>query len=115
MNDFNKNQNREIEKAEFQSFNKDEQKSIEKSNLDLLMDIELNVRVELGRTKMSVAEILRLNKGSYIELNKLAGEPVDIFVNGKFIAKGEVVVVDEKFGVRISDIIDRKERIERLR
>ncbi|WP_295156157.1 flagellar motor switch protein FliN [uncultured Brachyspira sp.] len=76
------------------------------SNIDLLMDVSINVIVELGRAKLSVREILSLGEGSIIELQKLSGEPIDLLVNGKLIAKGEVVVIDESFGVRITDIID---------
>ncbi|MDI6604121.1 MAG: flagellar motor switch phosphatase FliY [Thermoanaerobacteraceae bacterium] len=83
-------------------------------NLKLIMDIPLNVTVELGRTKKLIKDILELNEGSIIELDKIAGEPVDILVNGKFIAKGEVVVIDENFGVRIIDIIQENKRINSI-
>ena len=79
------------------------------------IDIPLQVTVELGRTKHSVKEILELASGSIIELDQLAGEPVDILVNNRLIAKGEVVVIDENFGVRITDIVSQKERINNLR
>lgn len=84
-------------------------------NLDLIMDIPLRVTVELGRTKMLVRELLNLGQGSVIELNKLAGEPMEILVNDKLVAKGEAVVVNEKFGVRLTDIISPKERVEQLK
>jgi flagellar motor switch protein FliN len=87
----------------------------ERQNLDLLLDIPLQVSVELGRTKKTIKEILELGSGSIIELDKLAGEPVDIHINGKLIAKGEVVVIEENFGVRITDIISRTERIMKLK
>ena len=83
-------------------------------NLDLLMDIPLNLTVELGRTQKSIKEILELSPGSVVELDKLAGEPVDILVNQKLVAKGEVVVIDENFGVRITKITSREERIRGL-
>jgi flagellar motor switch protein FliN len=83
--------------------------------IDLILDVPLNVTVELGRRKLSVKEILELVPGSLVELDKLAGENVDLFVNGKLFARGEVVVVDENFGVRVSSIVTPKERIERLR
>ncbi|WP_297276732.1 flagellar motor switch protein FliN [uncultured Brachyspira sp.] len=76
------------------------------SNISLLMDVSINVTVELGRARLSIREILELGEGSIIELQKLAGEPVDLLVNGKLIAKGEVVVIDECFGVRITDIMN---------
>jgi flagellar motor switch protein FliN/FliY len=87
----------------------------EARNLNMLYDIPLNVTVELGRTKRSVKEILELTTGSIIELDKLAGEPVDILVNNKLIAKGEVVVIDENFGVRLTDIVSKTDRINKLK
>jgi len=83
-------------------------------NLDLLLDIPLKVTVELGRTSKMIKDILELSQGSIIELDKLAGEPVDILVNNKLIAKGEVVVIDENFGVRVTDIISQRDRIIKL-
>jgi flagellar motor switch protein FliN/FliY len=84
-------------------------------NLQMIMDIPLRVTVELGRTKMPVSELLNLGQGSVIELAKLAGEPMEVFVNDKLIARGEAVVVNEKFGVRLTDIISTKERVEQLK
>lgn len=84
-------------------------------NLNLIMDIPLRVTVELGRTKMPVSELLNLTQGSVIELSKLAGEPMEVLVNDKLIARGEAVVVNEKFGVRLTDIISTTERIEQLK
>ncbi|PKA14304.1 flagellar motor switch protein FliN, partial [Leptospira haakeii] len=81
-------------------------------NLNLLMDVQMSVTVELGRTKMYIKDILGLGEGSIIELDKLAGEPVDLLVNGKLIAKGEVVVIDENFGVRVTDIVSPADRIK---
>jgi len=83
-------------------------------NLDLILDVPLQVSVELGRTNRSIREILEFSTGSIIELNKLAGEPVDMLINGKLFAKGEVVVIDENFGVRITDIISPMERVKNL-
>ena len=84
------------------------------ANIGLILDVPLQVNVELGRTKKSIKDILDLTKGSIIELDKLAGEPVDIMVNGKYLAKGEVVVIDENFGVRITEIVSPLERAARL-
>lgn len=84
-------------------------------NLKMILDIPLKVTVELGRTKMPVSELLNLTQGSVIELNKLAGEPMEVLVNEKLIARGEAVVVNEKFGVRLTDIISQSERVEQLR
>jgi flagellar motor switch protein FliN/FliY len=84
-------------------------------NLSLILDIPLRVSVELGRTKMVVNDLLNLGQGSVIELNKLAGEPMEVYVNDKMVARGEAVVVNEKFGVRLTDIISPAERVEQLK
>jgi flagellar motor switch protein FliN/FliY len=84
------------------------------TNLDLLLGITLRVTVELGRTKMNVEEVLKLGPGSVVELDKLAGEPVDVLVNDRLIARGEVVVLDDRFGVRITDVIPPAQRIDSL-
>lgn len=86
----------------------------DKKNLEFILDIPLQVTVELGRTKMLVKDILQLNQGAVIELSKLAGEPLDIFVNSKLVARGEAVVVNEKFGVRLVDIVSPNERVEKI-
>lgn len=83
-------------------------------NLDLLLDIPLEITAELGRAKMIIHDLLQLGQGSVIELNKLAGEPLEILVNQKLIARGEVVVVNEKFGIRLTDVISPMERIKQL-
>ena len=83
-------------------------------NIDLLMDVDLPVSIELGRTKMAISDILGLGPGSVVELNKLAGEPVDLLVNYKVVAKGEVVVVDENFGLRITQLMTPEERLKAL-
>lgn len=105
----------DIQTAEFQNFEPVQLNGTEQKNLDMLMDIPLKVTVELGRTKRTVKEILELSSGSVLELDKLAGEPVDIHVNDKLMAKGEVVVIDENFGVRVTDILSPKERLTKLR
>jgi len=84
-------------------------------NLDFILDIPLKVTVELGRTQVVIKDLLQLGQGSVLELDKLAGEPLEILVNGKLVAKGEVVVVNEKFGIRLTDIISPIERIETLK
>ncbi len=83
--------------------------------LELILDIPLNLSVELGRAKMLINDLLQLGQGSVIELTKLVGEPLEVLVNDKLIAKGEVVVVNEKFGVRLSEVLSAKERIETMR
>jgi flagellar motor switch protein FliN/FliY len=83
--------------------------------LDLLLDVPLDVTVELGRSRMTIQDLLALSPGSVVELDKVAGEPLDIVVNDRLIARGEAVVVNDKFGIRITDIISKAERIARLR
>ncbi|UOQ47867.1 flagellar motor switch phosphatase FliY [Gracilibacillus caseinilyticus] len=107
--------NSEVQSASFSNFDEAPLQHTEQRNLDLLMDIPLQVTVELGRTKRTVKEILELSSGSIVELDKLAGEPVDILVNQKLIAKGEVVVIDENFGVRVTDIVSKKDRLKQLK
>jgi flagellar motor switch protein FliN/FliY len=84
-------------------------------NLDFILEIPLKVSVELGRAKVVIKDLLQLGQGSVIELDKLAGEPLEVLVNGKLIARGEVVTVNEKFGIRLTDIISPMERIETLK
>jgi len=86
----------------------------ESVNLDLILDIPLNVTVELGRNKMLINELLQLGQGSVIELTKLVGEPLEVMVNNRLVARGEVVVINEKFGVRLTDIVSPLERVQSL-
>ncbi len=83
-------------------------------NLDFILDIPLTLTAELGRSKMLISELLQLGQGSVLELTKLAGEPMDVYVNQRLIARGEVVVVNEKFGVRLTDIVSPAERVNKL-
>lgn len=92
-----------------------EQNEISTRRLDLLLDVPLDVTVELGRTRMTIQDLLALSPGTVIELDKVAGEPLDIVVNDRLIARGEAVVINDKFGIRITDIISKAERIARLR
>ncbi len=96
---------------------KEEKVSTQKAarDLDFVLDIPLDVTVEIGRTKMIVNDLLQMGQGYVIEVDKLAGEPVDVLVNNKLIARGEVVVVSDKFGIRITDIVSPLERVKRLR
>ncbi|MBP2077667.1 flagellar motor switch phosphatase FliY [Oceanobacillus polygoni] len=105
----------QVQQAAFSDFEKVELNSGQQRNLDMLLDIPLKVTVELGRTKKSINDILELASGSIIELDKLAGEPVDILVNDKLVAEGEVVVIEENFGVRVTDIISQYDRIRNLK
>lgn len=91
--------------AAFQPFNPDLAAVTQKENINLIMDVPLEVTVELGRTTKSISDILEFSPGTIVELNKIAGEPVDVLVNGKYVAKGEVVVIEESFGIRITEII----------
>ncbi|VAW60275.1 Flagellar motor switch protein FliN [hydrothermal vent metagenome] len=84
-------------------------------NLDVVLDIPVNLAMEIGRTKISIRNLLQLNQGSVVELERLAGEPMDVLVNGTLIARGEVVVVNEKFGIRLTDIISPAERVKKLK
>jgi len=86
----------------------------EAPNLDFVLDIPLEISVELGRARMLISELLQLGQGSVIELNKLAGEPVEIFINQKLIARGEVVVVNDKFAIKMTDILSPMERVKQL-
>ena len=84
-------------------------------NLEVVLDIPVNISMEIGRTKISIRNLLQLNQGSVVELDRLAGEPMDVLVNGTLIARGEVVVINEKFGIRLTDIISPAERVKKLR
>lgn len=103
-----------VQTASFSEFEQVELSQQGQRNLNMLLDIPLKVTVELGRTKRTVEDILDLSPGSIVELDKLAGEPVDVLVNNKLIAKGEVVVIDENFGVRVTDIVSQKDRLMKL-
>jgi flagellar motor switch protein FliN/FliY len=111
----NVNRNVNVQPVQFSGFSEPGYAQGEPGNLDLLLDIPLKVTVELGRTQRTIKSILELTQGSIIELDKLAGEPVDILVNNKLIAKGEVVVIDENFGVRVTDIVSQWDRIEKIK
>ena len=89
-------------------------KKISDGKLDMLMDLSLQVSIELGRTKMIIKDIIELQRGSVIELEKLASEPVDILVNGRKIAEGEVVVIEKHFGIRITNLIESSERLKNI-
>ena len=92
----------------------DQKDAPQMKNLDFIMDIPLQLTVELGRTKLLVRDVLQLNQGSVVELTKLAGEPLDVFVNSKLVARGEAVVVNDKFGIRLLDIVSPNERVDKV-
>jgi flagellar motor switch protein FliN len=84
-------------------------------NLDLILDILVTISLEIGRTKVSIRDLLQFNQGSVVELDRLAGEPMDVLANGTLIARGEVVVVNEKFGIRLTDVVSQQERVKNLK
>lgn len=87
----------------------------EELNLDVILDIPVTLSMEIGRTKIPIRNLLQLNQGSVVELDRLAGEPLDVLVNGTLIAHGEVVVVNERFGIRLTDVVSPAERVKKLR
>ena len=87
----------------------------ESGKLETILDIPVNISMEVGRSKISIRNLLQLNQGSVVELDRVAGEPLDVLVNGTLIAHGEVVVVNDKFGIRLTDVISQTERIKKLR
>ncbi|MDD2401314.1 MAG: flagellar motor switch protein FliN, partial [Clostridia bacterium] len=105
----------EVKPMEFSSLEEGNKHSKNISNLNLIMDVDIQLSVELGRTQRKIKDVLELTNGSIVELDKLAGEPVDILINGRLLAQGEVVVIDENFGVRVTGIITPEERIKTLR
>ena len=104
------------ETAEFQNLRDDGAKSESLDvNLEVILDVPVTISMEIGRTPISIRNLLQLNQGSVVELDRLAGEPMDVLVNGTLIAHGEVVVVNEKFGIRLTDVISPAERVKKLK
>ena len=87
----------------------------DEANLDVILDIPVTISMEIGRTRISIRNLLQLNQGSVVELDRLAGEPMDVLVNGTLVAHGEVVVVNEKFGIRLTDVISPADRVKKLK
>ncbi|HEB57569.1 MAG TPA: flagellar motor switch protein FliN, partial [Gammaproteobacteria bacterium] len=85
------------------------------TNLDVILDIPVTLSMEIGRTELPINSLLQLNQGSVVELDRLAGEPMDVLINGTLIAHGEVVVINEKFGIRLTDVVSPAERVKKLR
>ncbi len=110
----NPNAKREVSKVSFKEIENNEVGG-SLLDMDFILDIPLTVSVELGRGRMMISELLKLGRGSVVELSKLAGEPLDVFVNNRLIAMGEVVVANEKFGIRLTDVISHAERINKLK
>jgi flagellar motor switch protein FliN/FliY len=101
--------------APLPTFQPDGGKPGAESSLDHLLDVPVTISMEIGRTKISIRNLLQLNQGSVVELERLAGEPLDVLVNGTLIAHGEVVVVNEKFGIRLTDVVSAAERVQKLK
>lgn len=104
-----------VEPAPMQTLTEDGGANMGESSLDVILDIPVNISMRVGTSKISIRNLLKLNQGSVVELERLAGEPLDVLVNGTLIAHGEVVVVNEKYGIRLTDVISAAERIENLK
>lgn len=104
-----------VERAEFQDLSDSTALCGTETNMDVILDIPVTISMEIGRTEISIQNLLQLNQGSVVELDRLAGDPMDVLVNGTLIAHGEVVVVNEKFGIRLTDVISPAERVKKLR
>lgn len=110
----------EVSRATFQNFNGDNMAAVAASatgdvNLDVILDVPVTLSMEVGRARVPIRNLLQLNQGSVVELERVAGEPLDVFANGTLIAHGEVVVVNERFGVRLTDVVSPSERIRKLK
>ena len=105
----------EVQHAGFENLQESGSRSHEDINLDVILDVPVTLSLEIGRSQINIRNLLQLNQGSVIELDRLAGEPLDVLVNGTLIAHGEVVVVNEKFGIRLTDIISPAERVKKLK
>ena len=106
----------EYERAQLQNLEDDgTPASSDEVNLDVILDIPVTISMEIGQTKINIRNLLQLNQGSVVELDRLAGEPLDVLVNGTLIAHGEVVVVNEKYGIRLTDVISPSERVRKLK
>jgi len=101
--------------VELEELHDEKQSAVDKRKLDTILDIPVTISMEVGRAKISIRNLLQLNQGSVVELERIAGEPLDVLVNGTLIAHGEVVVVNDKFGIRLTDVISQIERIKKLR
>ena len=107
--------NKQYDKAQFDQLQSDSMPSGDEVNLEVLLDVPVTLSVEIGRTRQTIRNLLQLNQGSVVELDRLAGEPMDVLVNGTLIAHGEIVVVNEKFGIRLTDVISAAERVKKLK
>jgi flagellar motor switch protein FliN/FliY len=109
------NANAEAVPATFSDLQEDGQQAGREVNLDVILDVPVTLSMEVGRTRIPIRNLLQLNQGSVVELDRAAGEPLDVFVNGTLVAHGEVVVVNEKFGIRLTDVISPAERLRKLK
>lgn len=106
----------QVERAQFNPLHPEGGASVSSdSNLDIILDVPVSLSMEIGRTTISIRNLLQLNQGSVVELDRLAGEPLDVLVNGTLVAHGEVVVVNEKFGIRLTDVVSPAERVKKLK
>lgn len=105
----------QVERVSPEDFSANQSPAASDVNLDLVLDVPVTIAMEIGRTRIPIRNLLQLNQGSVVELDRLAGEPLDVLVNGTLIAHGEVVVVNEKFGIRLTDVISPSERVRKLR
>ena len=110
-----KNSGDSYEKAQFGQLQNEGTPNTDEVNLNVILDIPVTLSVEIGRTRQTIRNLLQLNQGSVVELDRLAGEPMDVLVNGTLIAHGEIVVVNEKFGIRFTDVISAAERVKKLK
>jgi len=102
------------EQAQLEKFNDDPVTTPDAENLDAILDIPISLSVEIGQTKISIRNLLQLNQGSVVELDRLAGEPLDVMVNKTLVARGEIVVINEKYGIRLTDVINARDRVRNL-
>lgn len=105
----------DYERVDQQDLKADGTSASGEANLDVILDIPVTISLEIGRARISIRHLMQLNQGSVVELDRLAGEPLDVLVNGTLIAHGEVVVVNEKFGIRLTDVISAAERVKKLK
>ena len=105
----------EARPAELENLKDESQKSPKDVNIEVILDVPVTLSMEVGRTRVPIRNLLQLNQGSVVELDRAAGEPLDVFVNGTLVAHGEVVVINEKFGIRLTDVISPAERIRKLK
>jgi flagellar motor switch protein FliN len=108
------NENNDLPEAPLQNLQADNSSDGEPTNLEAILDIPVSLSVQIGQTKISIKNLLQLNQGSVVELERLAGEPLDVLVNHTLVAHGEIVVVNEKYGIRLTDIVSAQERVKKL-